>query len=523
MGKRPGTKLDPIVHTNCGIVEGAWMQTPGKSDIANFLGIPFAQPPVGERRWRAPETTTPWSGIRQAKCFIRACSQLVPEVDIFSNVIAETFDITPPKPPPLDYSEDCLYLNVFTESLDQSAKKPVMVWIHGGAFISGTSAHTNPQNLVRKGVVVVTINYRLGVLGFLSHPELSAESPHGVSGNYGLLDQIEALKWVKHNIINFGGDPDNVTIFGVSAGGTSVSLFMVSPLTAGLFHRAISQSGVGLNMYLHLKRPGFFPVSAESLGEYLAKSLGANNLSSLRNASADTLIKTALNLPGVNTPIIDGYVLNSRPTLSFSQGRVHLVPFILGSTADEGSLLYYGSPMIEIPPPVSSPEQYTQALRPVFEADTDRVLALYPANNNEEMLASSKELLGDSLMGAQAHYVARQMAFSGHPPYLYFFSRKPAGKAGKILGAFHGADANYIFGENILGILTAEDRKMSEIMMDYWVQFARTGNPNGPGRPEWIPFEEKYMEFDQEAAMKPISKIKKYELIEAFYDRHKMD
>ncbi len=227
MGKQTGARLDPRTTTDCGVLEGFWTRTPGKSDIATFLGIPYAKPPVGERRWRAPEPPASWSGVRQAKLFGPACSQLIGGEDSFNRTIADAFEIELPKPLPINYSEDCLYLNVYSESLDPPAQRPVMVWIHGGAFMFGTGAGYDPQNLVRKGVVVVTINYRLGVLGYLAHPELSAESPYGTSGNYGQLDQIEALRWVKRNINAFGGNQANVTIFGESAGGQSVVQLMV--------------------------------------------------------------------------------------------------------------------------------------------------------------------------------------------------------------------------------------------------------------------------------------------------------
>ena len=273
--------------TDCGVLEGSWMQVPGKSDIATFLGVPFAKPPVGELRWRAPEPPVLWSGVRQAKSFGAACSQLVTGEDGFGGIIAEAFEVERPEPLPIDYSEDCLYLNVYSESLDPQARRPVMVWIHGGAFQFGTGAGYDPQHLIRRGVVVVTINYRLGVLGFLAHPELSAESPHGASGNYGQLDQIESLRWVKRNIAAFGGDPDNVTIFGESAGGQAVTQLMVSPPAAGLFHRAISESGVGVHVHTLLNKPGFTPFSAESRGEAFAERVGAADLAALRGIGVD--------------------------------------------------------------------------------------------------------------------------------------------------------------------------------------------------------------------------------------------
>ena len=513
----------PRVTIDCGVLEGSWMHTPGKSDIATFLGVPFAKPPVGELRWRAPEPPDSWAEVRQAKSFGPACSQPVMGEDGFRSMIAEAFEVDIPEPLPLDYSEDCLYLNVYSESLDPQKRRPVMVWIHGGSFQFGSGASYDPQHLVRKGVVIVTINYRLGALGFLAHPELSAESAHGVSGNYGQLDQIESLKWVKRNIAVFGGDPDNVTIFGESAGGQAVTQLMVSPPAAGLFHRAISESGIGLQVHMLLRKPGVVPFSAESRGEAFAKTVGAQDLAALRRMDVDSLVKAAAVFPGVTGPIIDGYALVEHPAQSFREAHVHPVPFMLGSNGEEGTALYWGSPMVEIPPPVDSTEKYRAAIRQVFTSDADRVLALYPAANEKEMLASSKDMLGDSLFGAQAHYVARHLALAGQAPYLYFFTRKPAGRAGEILGAFHASEISYVFGTNVLGMLTEDDLKMSGTMMDYWVQFARTGDPNGSNRPPWTPFDvgrNQYMEFGRVAAMADVSRMEKYALLEAFFDRY---
>jgi len=296
-----------------------------------------------------------------------------------------------------------------------------MVWIHGGAFMFGTGAGYDPQHLVRKGVVVVTINYRLGVLGFLAHPELSAESPHGTSGNYGILDQIESLKWIKHNIASFGGDPDNVTIFGESAGGQAVTMLMISPPATRLFHRAISESGVGVLTSVKLNKPEFSPFSAESRGEAFAKIVGAADLAAMRKMDVDSLVQAAEPFLGVTGPIIDGYVMVEHPAQSFREAHVHPVPFLLGSNGEEGTALYWGSPLPEIPPPVDTVDKYHAAIRKVFGSDADRALELYPARDDKEMLASSKDLLGDALFGAQAHYAARNLASAGQAPYLYFY------------------------------------------------------------------------------------------------------
>ena len=325
------TKKDaPLANTAHGRLEGTVIKTRGKVGIAAFLGVPFAKPPVGDLRWRDPEPPDRWSGTRPANSFGPACAQNLEGQAPYLTRVAKAFDAPLSQPRRIDYSEDCLYLNIFTDSTDRRAKRPVMVWIHGGSFRYGTGADYDPGNLVREGVVVVTINYRLGVFGFLAHPQLSAESPHDTSGNYGLLDQIEALRWVKRNIASFGGDPDKVTIFGESAGAQSVCHLMISPPARGLFHRAIAQSGVGLHVHTQGR-------SAEETGAAFATSVGADDLKRLRDADAGSLIESAEKFPGVTNPIIDGYVLVDHPARSFSTGHFHRVPFLLGSNADEGT------------------------------------------------------------------------------------------------------------------------------------------------------------------------------------------
>jgi len=510
----------PQATTDSGALEGVWMETPGKSDIAAFLGVPFAKPPVGDLRWRAPQPPAAWDGIRSAKAFGAASLQIVAGEDGFRGMIAQALEIEIPEPMEIDYSEDCLYLNVFTESPDTGASRPVMVWIHGGAFMFGTGAGYDPEHLVRRGVVAVTINYRLGVLGFMAHPELSAEDAHGASGNYAVLDQIEALEWVKRNIAAFGGDPDNVTIFGESAGGQSVAQLMVSPAAAGLFHRAIAESGVGLSVHTQLKKTGYVPHSAESRGLRFMETVGAGDIAGLRAIDGDSLVRAAATFAGVTGPIIDGYALVEAVTLSFREGRVHPVPFMLGSNAEEGTALYWGSPMAEMRPPVDSTRQYHAEMRRVFGQQAERALELYPASNDEEMLASSKDLLGDSLFGAAAHYVAVHLARAGRPPYLYFFSRKPPGKAAEILGAFHASEISYVFGTSGLTPLSEDDLAISAVMQDCWVRFATSGDPNGDG-PRWEPFSEarnQYLEIDQTAEMTDVARVEKYDLLEAFYE-----
>jgi len=537
MLSNPAVAQAPRVAVDSGELEGLWITAPDKSDVAAFRGIPYAKPPVGELRWRAPEPPDSWSGVRQATSFGATCYQAAPTD--FSAAYSKLTGIDFPsrrRAQPNQFvggdSEDCLYLNVYSESLDPDARRPVMVWIHGGGFNFGSGNGPNPQHLVRKGVVVVTINYRLNVLGFLAHPELSEESSTGTSGNYGLMDQIESLKWVKRNIEAFGGDPDNVTIFGMSAGGMAVSMLMASPPAKGLFHRGIAQSGTGLQYHRHQRKDAFPHASAESWGQEFAQSIGKPTLAALREMDADKLVRAGVDFHHEWTrPHIDGHVIVEHPAQSFREGRVHPVPFMTGSKADEAwrNYPYLRSPIYEIPGPIDTVEQYREAIQRIFETDAARALELYPASNDEEMIHSSLDLLGDSLFGAQAHYVAARLARVGKAPYLFFFTRTGPGERGKKMGAHHGIDIGYVFGyagtepESEAEIARSEaDVAMSELIMNYWVQFARTGDPNSANSPRWAPFDaeqNQYMEFGDEAGMADVSRTEKYTLIGAFYDR----
>ena len=520
VSEHPGA---PRVTVDSGELEGTWVSAPGKSDVAAFLGVPYAKPPVDERRWHPPEQPDSWSGVRQAKWFGSACLQA--ESNEYFESMAQRLAIDLPESRPREYAEDCLYLNVFSESLGIDARRPVMVWIHGGGFNFGHASRYDPQHLVRKGVVGVTINYRLAALGFMAHPELSEESPNETSGNYGLLDQIESLKWIKRNIAAFGGNPDNVTIFGESAGGMAVALLMVSPMARGLFHRGIAQSGIGLNFHRQQTKNGPVHDSAESWGLAFAASMGGKSIAALRAMDAEPLVEAATDFNKEwAVPHIDGHVIVEHPVQSFREGKVHPVPFMLGSNADEGGMNYpfVESFMHELPGPIDTVEKYRAGIHQIFGTDAERVLSLYPANTQEEMVKSSIDLLGDTLFGAQEHYVAVHLARAGKAPYLYFLTRKPAGELGETMGAHHGLDISYVFGTEGFSPKTEDDWKMSARMMNYWVQFARTGDPNSADNPQWAPFDvaqNQYMEFGEAAAMTDVARMDRYDVIEAFYDQ----
>jgi para-nitrobenzyl esterase len=434
--------------------------------IRLFRGIPYAAPPVGNLRWRPPQTVVPWKGVLVADRFSAACMQLPRPQDN----IGWRDGMTP-------ISEDCLYLNVWTPAKAVTDRLPVMVWIHGGGFREGSGAETAwaPDNIAKKGVVVVNFNYRLNVFGFFSHPDLTRESEHHASGNYAILDQIAALRWVRNNIAQFGGDPNNITIFGQSAGAASVAAHLASPLSKGLFRRAIGQSG-GLGGRTSL-------TEAEAAGRKFAESLGAHSIAELRAKSAAE-IQNAKNLPRGGT-IVDGWVLPEDAESIFEHGKQNDVPLIAGSTADDGP---------GAGPPVKAAEAAKYA-KETFGALADEYLKLYPAGNDAQAKKSSHDVLRDRSLYSAKRWVTLQTKTGKSPVYWYLFTHVPPvppdakfdGKTPAEVGAYHGADNIYTFDN-----LRAKDWpwkeldwKLGYLVSSIWVQFAKTGNPNGPGLPEW--------------------------------------
>lgn len=410
----------PRVTIDSGTLEGA---VDSASGVFVFRGVPYATPPVGALRWKPPLPPKSWSGVRDAKALGHNCIQHQPYSDI--------------DPFAAGISEDCLYLNVWTNSLDARAKKPVMVWIHGGGFFAGFGGEErhNGGRLAQKGAVVVTLNYRLGALGFMAHPAFAAESPHHAAGNYGLLDQIAALEWVKRNIARFGGDPSRVTIFGESAGGMSVGSLIASPLAKGLFQRAILESGTGVGV-------GIAPsATAAAVAQQLADSLGvsgdgADAASRLRALDANAVLQTSLHLGAQGEPrfwpTVDGWVLPHPVDSAILNGTANIVPVIVGSNRDEG----------------------------------------------------------DEWMGAPTRSFARLMSARGAPTYLYIFSRVGDDSANRQRGAYHSAEITFVFGRphplQPSAGTTAYDSTVAEAMSDYWVAFATTANPNGaPTAGKW--------------------------------------
>ena len=472
-GIASGGEAAAQVKTATGPVTG----TTSDGRIRIFKGIPFAAAPIGALRWQAPRPAAPWEGTRDATRFGPACLQ----GSIFGD-IAFT-----------DTSEDCLSLNIWTfTTADQ--RLPVMVWIHGGGFQAGAGAEPrhDGEAFARKGVVLVTFNYRLGVFGFLAHPDLTKESGHSASGNYGLLDQIAALRWVQANIAAFGGDPGNVTIFGESAGSLSVSALMASPLARGLFHKAIGESGA------FFPRSGLAPgslASTEERGAKFAEALGVPSLAALRAVSGEAVLQAALKTQPWFSPNLDGYVLPEEVHTVFAAGRQSRVPLLAGWNADEiraGVVLGKQKP---------TAQSFAEETRKRFGDQADAILKVYPAATDAEALESAAALTSDLFMGYSTWKWIEVHARTGQAPvYRYSFDRKiPVAPDAKIngmpatsrdIGARHAGEIEYVFGalDSVKNVpWEPSDRKLSDAMTTYWANFARTGDPNGSGStlPKW--------------------------------------
>lgn len=445
-----------------GTLEGTTGSLPG---IRAFLGVPYAKPPI---RWTAPQPAASWTGVRKADEYGNRCFQTTPFPDMVFQSPAE--------------SEDCLYLNVFTPAKSASERLPVMVWIHGGGYFSGASDERRHDGsvLASKGVIVVTINYRLGVLGFLAHPELSAESSRKTSGNYGLLDQVAALQWVHENISAFGGDPGKVTIFGESAGSLSVSAMMATPLTKGLFQRAIGESGG------HFGVPGssMAPASlaqAEKWGVEFAASAGAKNLAELRAMPAAGFAKLIATAPTKHWPIVDGYVFPADTWDIYAQGKQAHVPLLAGWNSAEMKM---GAP--------ADAAALDAALQKQFPNDLAAARKAYAAADTRTAKLSGVALASDNFIAYSTwKWIEVHSATGGSPVYRYLFDHiiptATGDPAADDPGAAHATDIEFVFStlETKKLAWRDSDRKMAEILVNYWTNFAKTGDPNGSGLPNW--------------------------------------
>jgi para-nitrobenzyl esterase len=427
-----------------------------------FKGVPYAAAPVGPLRWREPQPAAQWQGVREADHFAPACMQA-------------------PRPGSREglapMSEDCLYLNVWTAAKSAGDRLPVMVYIHGGGLRNGASSEheLDGSNLAKKGVVVVTINYRLGAFGYLAHPELTRESAHHSSGNYGLLDQIAALRWVQKNIAAFGGDPGRVTVFGHSGGSRSINFLMASPLAKGLFQRAIAQAHTvfGRNETLG---------ESEASGVDFARAAGAASLSALRALPATALLALDAKFKGGAScaAVVDGWFLPSDVYSIFAAGKQNDVPLLTGSNADEGTS---GAPP-------RSPTAFAEQARKTFAGDAEAYLKLYPASSEAEVRKAFHDAGRDGNLADHRIWLRLAARTGKSKSFWYMFSRVPPNPADR--SAYHGAEIVYVF--NNLRVQdwawTDQDRSTADITSSYWVNFAAAADPNGEGLPRWPAWDE---------------------------------
>lgn len=521
----------------------------GESRIALFSGIPYAAPPVGDWRWQPPRPASKWQGVRAATEFSPYCAQYVDGLQGFIDRIAAgvglnwlerkvlAFALSRRTVPPR--SEDCLYLNIRTGNLDKEKLQPVMVWVHGGSHRTGSGANDLYQTnaLVRRDVVLVTINYRLGPFGYLAHPALSAESPQGASGNYGLLDQMAALQWVRANIEAFGGDPSNITVFGESAGSQSISEIMASPMGKGLFDKAIMESGSSSHMRRHLKQAVPGAMSSEAAGvafldDLVADSANASvaDLRAISTSALEAQIPQKSELLNYFLPTVDGWVLPGLIGGAIVDGTISHVPVLAGYNANEGTLFYerFQSPTILQYPLPDDYQTRLGVVKEVFgEEGGSRLAEIYGLDDSASFDQGAADMLGDDLFGVHMRLMAKSTYAAGKPVWLYFFSRVPSSK-NQTLGSFHASEIPFVFdSHNLLLRASKADHVLTEKLGAYWTNFAKTGNPNGtdqrntdlPDWPAWTPQNDEWQDLAHQVAVIKGNRAEKLDLIEAGYRR----
>jgi para-nitrobenzyl esterase len=486
----------PVAHTSAGDLSGIQADT-----VTAFLGIPYAAPPVGPDRWRAPQPLVAWQGTREASRFAASCYQ-DPQPNGFGPwkhefVVQGTV------------SEDCLYLNVWTPKVDPAAHLPVLVWIHGGGFAqgSGSVAVYDGTGLAADGLVVVTINYRLGVFGFFAHPELAREAGKAAPpGNYGLQDMIAALKWAHTNIGALGGDPGKVTVAGQSAGAKAVHDLIDSPLAAGLFQRAIIESGLP-----NIALPPSL-AKAEKMGEELARGLKAPGLAALRALPPQKLLAAAMK-PGMRyVPIVDGVLLPTASGPLAGSERFNDTPVLIGMVADENSAF---SPDYN----TSDKTAFAALLHKTYGSMAERFEQLYPADTDAERLRTTRELLRDRGLAAVYAWGRDRLAHSHQPVYAYLFTHVEPGPDSARYGAFHSAEIPYAFktlDKAPERNFTAADRALSQSVSGYWANFVKNGDPNGPGLPQWPQLsasDPRIMKLDTDSAAQPLLPERKLQAV----------
>lgn len=510
------------VKTDSGIVEAV---TEKKSGVRIFKGIPFAAPPVGDLRWKPPQPVKDWKDARKADQFGPRCMQR----PIFGDMGFRSNGM----------SEDCLYLNVWTPAKSSKERLPVLVYFYGGGFVAGdgSEARYEGESMARKGIVALTVNYRLGVFGFLAHPELTKESPRHASGNYGLLDQNAALRWVQQNIAAFGGDPKKVTIAGESAGSVSVSAQMASPLSKDLIAGAIGESGsiIGALSAVPL-------AEAEQSGVKFAASVAANSLAALRAMPAEQLLEATAK-PGTPfpAPTVDGYLFPKPPVEIYAAGEQARVPLLVGSNSEE--IGYFGIIGREKP----TLENYRKALERLYRDKAEEVFKLYTASTENEVMDAAQDLASDRFISYSTwKWLELATKTGGKPTYYYLYARpRPAmraemgdasaGLAGGVVrgsqapanarpksrGAVHSAEIEYAMGNldsNKVYAWTPDDYKVSKVMQEYFANFIKTGNPNGPGLPNWPTFDTGQRQtIDAETRAEREKVRARYEFLDRFY------
>jgi para-nitrobenzyl esterase len=480
-------------------VEEGLLQGTLENGLTVYRGIPFAAPPVGELRWRAPQPAAKWEGVRQA--------------DKFAPGPIQAWGA------PAGKSEDCLYLNVWTPAKSASDKIPVLVWIYGGGFNGGSTSEPNysGENLANKGVVLVSIAYRVGYFGFLANPELSAENPNHVSGNYGLLDMIASLQWIQKNIAAFGGDPNKVTIFGESAGGIAVSMLCASPLAKGLFQGAVSESGGSFGPSRSKTFPGEnmkLLTDAEREGQTYVKSAGVSSIAELRKITADKLPMGSFG-KGMAWPIIDGYVIPDDQYKLYEAGKFNDTPILVGYNSDEGASFS----------PSNKPEDYIAGVKTRYGKFAEDLIKAYPVGTTK-VPKTARDLMRDAAFGWHTWSWARLQSEKGKSKaYYYYFDQHPeypadSPKAG--YGSPHGQDVAYVFKHvnSSNPQITKTDIEISEAMATYWTNFAKYGNPNGEGVPEWPAFSDAnpvVMYFNQTPHTGPVPSVESLKVLDAYF------
>lgn len=456
------------VTTRSGNIKGT---INNEKSVMIFRGVPYAQPPVGDLRWQPPQPVPPWKGTKDATKFCNSCMQNRLYTHLPRGPWSEEFMVQD------SVSEDCLYLNIWTPVVAKGEQRPVMIFIHGGAFNEGSGSIKvyDGEELAKKGIVVVSINYRLGVFGFFVHPELSAASPHHASGNYGILDCIAAVKWVKDNISSFGGDPSKITIAGQSAGARAVHVLTASPLAKGTFSRAVAFSGSGRSRLSSTTSRQ----EAEKLGVEFATRKGVSTIAELRAMSASEIMRQDKN-PIRFPVVVDGYTLTDQESLVFERGEQNDVPTLTGMTADD----------VMSPATKTTPDAVEERAKKNYGEQYKDFLALYPSQSDEEASASLIESARDQNKVAAYQWAVFRTQTSKTPVYTYYFNQPIPWPAHPEFGAFHTGDMPYFF-DNLKMLSrpwTETDKSVAAASSAYLVNFVKTGDPNGQGLPRWTPF-----------------------------------